>query len=170
MQTLECDTCGEEIEKYESQIKDHNFCSKDCYYEWESTVTGEDSPAWKGRQTTYTCEMCGEENTIPTAWYEKNPSRFCSRECMYSWRRVNGPDGTFRLDADGYQIVQISNETARISRLVAVAEHGMEALEDNHVHHLSGDSWLDFPANLSVVTPEEHRRIHAEEGPREPAW
>jgi hypothetical protein len=62
------------------------------------------------------------------------------------WRASNGPDGSFP-----------------VHRLLAVAEHGTEAVADHVVHHENEIPWDNRAKNLSLVTRAEHARIHAEE-------
>ena len=55
-------------------------------------------------------------------------------------------------------------ESVFVHRLLAVAEYGVEAVEDKHVHHKNGIRWDNRPENIEVVTPEEHTQIHKERG------
>jgi len=36
MKAVECDNCGEELRRYQSRIKDTNFCDKECMYEYQT--------------------------------------------------------------------------------------------------------------------------------------
>lgn len=61
-QAVRCDTCGNEIVRFPSLIKDTNFCSRACFYKWRSenfqgdanpnygnlALVGPANPNWKG--------------------------------------------------------------------------------------------------------------------------
>lgn len=61
-----CDTCGKEIEKYESKIGKHNFCNRECYLKFHGKEVKE-----------YRCEVCG---TIFKG-NKYNSNKYCSRIC-----------------------------------------------------------------------------------------
>lgn len=63
---IKCDTCGKEIEKYQSKLNKHNFCDRKCYNEFHSKNIKK-----------YKCEVCGKEFT----GLKNNANRFCSRDC-----------------------------------------------------------------------------------------
>lgn len=45
--TVECDSCGAELERWPNTISEHNFCNRDCQYTWLSEAfTGEGHPNW----------------------------------------------------------------------------------------------------------------------------
>jgi len=75
-------------------------------------------------------------------------------------------------DGSGYERVHSyhgssdTTDRVRIHRLLAVAEYGLEALEDRVVHHANGIPWDNRPENLEVLTPEQHRQHHAQERTR----
>jgi len=82
-----CSQCGIEFDVPRRNVKTDrgNFCSKDCYVQWqaENVPSGKDSPYWE--RVTCSCEVCGKE-------FEKKPSviadgkgRFCSKECYSIW-------------------------------------------------------------------------------------
>lgn len=51
-------------------------------------------------------------------------------------------------------------------RLLAVAEHGFDALKSNVVHHKNGVPWDNRPENLELMDQSDHVRQHFEEIPQ----
>jgi transposase-like protein len=51
-----------------------------------------------------------------------------------------------------------------VHRLIAVAEWGVDAVKDNHIHHKNGIKWDNRVENLEIVTPSEHAKMHYENG------
>ena len=76
LQKIVCDNCGKDFMKREDQIErsKKHFCSKKCHFESYSNVI------------EYLCEQCGKYVKCPMS---HNMGRFCSRKCLYQWRREN---------------------------------------------------------------------------------
>lgn len=88
-QTLECEYCGAEIERRETEIEssEQNFCSYECKGNWRSeNWDSEDYPRWKGGKVSFQCEHCGEEAERRRDQVEKYERQFCSPECLGKWR------------------------------------------------------------------------------------
>lgn len=163
MLTIECDWCGDDIERYESQLNDTNFCDRNCYSKYRSVyLQGEENPNYSGATISYECEVCGDEKEIPRAW-DRNP-RFCSRECKASSERVERADVSYRMNENGYMVIQSGNTYVRLHRLVAVADYGFNFVAERDVHHRIDVPWLNFGDNLVPVTSEQHRREHGSQG------
>jgi len=61
-QAVRCDACGKELQKFQCQIFDNNFCNHSCYGQWKaenfkgesnpnhgnSVLAGDNNPNWKG--------------------------------------------------------------------------------------------------------------------------
>lgn len=46
---IKCDFCGNEFERHECHIREHNFCSQNCHVEWQRIYTkGAMATRWKG--------------------------------------------------------------------------------------------------------------------------
>jgi len=70
-----------------------------------------------------------------------------------------------QADGKGYERVgvldpQEGRQSAYVHRLVAVAHHGLEAVEGQHVHHQNGIPWDNRAENLEVLTPGDHAALH----------
>jgi len=55
---------------------------------------------------------------------------------------------------------QCQRRSVSVHRLVAVAEYGLDAVKDKHIHHKNGLKWDNRPCNLEPMTAEEHGRLH----------
>ena len=58
----------------------------------------------------------------------------------------------------------IYREQVKVHRLIAVAEHGVDAVADKHVHHKNGIPWDNRPDNLEVLSLSDHMSLHHEQG------
>jgi len=67
----------------------------------------------------------------------------------------------------GYEFVWHDDHCVRHHRLLAVAEHGVEAVRGHEIHHRNGIPWDNRPSNLAVVGSSEHGCIHSPEPARE---
>lgn len=83
----------------------------------------------------------GENKRVPYATYCMESSGH------YSWTSRD-PDGKQR--------------GVKVHRLIAIAEHGVDAVVGNHVHHKNGIPWDNRPSNLEIKTPEKHHSDHME--------
>jgi len=90
MPIVKCSQCGKEIKKNISILKrnKHNFCSRTCYNRFMKTQTGEKNSNWRGgRSIKKECVMCGKIFFVYP--YEEKRRQFCSRKCLWEWRRKN---------------------------------------------------------------------------------
>jgi len=82
----------------------------------------------------------------------------------FQYQAVYRPEVPFRTYSEGYErwihTYRGDRETVRVHRLVAVAEHGFEAVAEMDVHHENSIPWDNRPENLDVVDHAEHARIH----------
>jgi len=69
---------------------------------------------------------------------------------------------------DNYEVWQHNWEGEQTSvfvhRLLAVAEYGLDALEDKQVHHKNGIKWDNRPENIELLSSSEHTKLHHERG------
>ena len=49
----------------------------------------------------------------------------------------------------------------KVHRLVAIAEHGADAVAGNHVHHKNEIPWDNRPSNLELKSPKDHHSHHS---------
>ncbi len=73
----------------------------------------------------------------------------------------------YRTRNDGYECWNVKagdkNTTVRVHRLLAVAEHGFDALDGREVHHKNGVRWDNRSENIELLSPSEHSSRHREE-------
>lgn len=86
--TVECDTCGAELDRLPSQLErgDRNFCDHDCRAVWQSDAfEGNGAPNYRGGQIDVECAWC--ESTM-TVWPNRDDGRnhFCDVECMSEYK------------------------------------------------------------------------------------
>ncbi len=89
---------------------------------------------------------------------EYDIERYSSRE------RASHRPAHFRTLKAGYEASKCQLDgggQVLIHRLVAVAEHGFDAVIDSEVHHLNGIPWDNRSDNLIPVTGDIHRAITA---------
>lgn len=78
-----CEQCKKTFQDYPSNKIGHAayFCSRTCQGAWQTeTRTREQSPSWKGIQTSAECQWC---HTTYIRKYRGH--RFCSKECKFKW-------------------------------------------------------------------------------------
>ena len=74
-----CSQCGKEIEIANCNVKENNFCSKDCWYEFKKTAK------------YIKCDNCGKEFKEFQSKIKKHDYHFCNEKCRkegYSGERV----------------------------------------------------------------------------------
>lgn len=77
--------------------------------------------------------------------------------------RVNR--ATYRMTNHGYEVWKAREgeemQTLLVHRLAAVAWFGYGAVAESDVHHVNDAPWDNREENLRVLSPEEHRSVHA---------
>ncbi len=81
MKIVECTYCGEKLERRPSEVKKHNFCCREHYWQWTRDT--------RNGKVTVKCEVCGKEKKIKKSRYEQNATGYfyCSKECQYKHRK-----------------------------------------------------------------------------------
>ena len=102
-------------------------------------------------------EKCGVDQTTIRRW--------AARHDLYEPdRRTSAIYHT--QDSRGYPTIFVRESgrahCIRVHRLIAVAEHGYDAVVEGEVHHKNGVRWHNTPDNLSVLSSKEHSQAHVE--------
>ncbi len=58
---------------------------------------------------------------------------------------------TSNITGETYVLTEYDDKPFSIHRLIAVAEYGIEAVENNEVYHLNTISWDNRPSNINIV-------------------
>lgn len=106
---VQCDFCNSEIEKYECNVNDNNFCDNSCRGNWLSeNRNGEDHPNYS--KIKVECSFCNSTFKRQKREVENSDNNFCNRECYDSWKKENALSGEEHPLYDGPGIcVKCSN-------------------------------------------------------------
>ena len=66
----------------------------------------------------------------------------------------------YRTREFGHEVWKHSNNTVLVHRLLAVAKYGLDELRGYDVHHINGVHWDNRPDNITLLTNEEHGKLH----------
>lgn len=74
-------------------------------------------------------------------------------------------------DGFDYLVHNDGKETHRIrmDKANALVDHSIDDLQGKVLHHRNGVKWLSYPANVEVLTPQQHGKRTAPE-PRKKRW
>lgn len=111
-------------------------------------------------------ELGVSKDTI-NRWLDKHGIEKRGRKEALRLRRLKKPP-EISVSESGYIRVRSKldgkKEGMGLHRLIAVAEHGVEAVADKVVHHKNGVRWDNRPENLELMEWSEHNKHHAIEG------
>lgn len=152
-------------------------CSKDgIRYQLDKHGIERPTPKWHDEdwlREQYVDERRSAADIAAECGVSKNGILY--RLAKYGIERRESFEGT-RVDyvtlytrPDGYEVSAASEGSVKLHRLVAVAEHGFEAVCGNVVHHETNVPWDNRPGKLAVMSQRDHRALHAaRSGPRYP--
>ena len=115
----------------------------------------------------YQCKNCGKEKTFQESQLKHYPNRgrFCSKECMYEYKRKN-PTFVRSKTSHGYFTMRIGNKKVYEHRYKVEQELGRELYENETVHHINGNKQDNRIENLIVMMNSDHHKLHAETNPQ----
>lgn len=85
----------------------------------------------------------------------RDPSEFNKNLHAGITTEKSGHMSWYSDDPDGQR------RTMKVHRLVAIAEHGADAVAGNHVHHKNEIPWDNRPSNLEIKSPKDHHSHHS---------
>jgi len=156
-----CDWCGKDHRRQPSiaKAREHNFCTKDCFYEWqrENAPVGEEH--WDYTSKIIECDNCGSE--IERSPSQTHRTNFCDMDCRGEYYSgENAPlwaGGTRQWDygdnweeqrgkarqRDGYKCQKCG---------VDESEYKEKTGQHLHVHHIRKLKKFDEPEDGNKLT------------------
>lgn len=90
MPIIKCFSCGAELKKPQSHIKEKNFCNHHCYSKYKSVKwTDKNNPRWSGGNLLITCQICGKERQEKRHGLNWDNAKYCSIKCAAKDRGKN---------------------------------------------------------------------------------
>ncbi|ADD05235.1 uncharacterized protein Nmag_1659 [Natrialba magadii ATCC 43099] len=162
--TLACssETVGRWLDEHGIETREPN---------WEKTPDELRDESWLREQYieyNQSAEFLAErlDCAAPTVrtWLDKHGIERRSRTEAVKLSALHEP-ARYDVDTEGYARWRVFRDGQRqrvaVHRLLAVSEYGYEEVGQKVVHHKNGIPWDNRPANIEVLTAEEHGRIHA---------
>lgn len=146
---LFCDRCGNEIWRYPSQVKTHNFCSRKCLSEFSSRIKNPDGYRQLKNYTNISKHMSDLNRKM-------NPKRmdFATRAKLSTVKRESCQGKSY-----------IKSFGRHLHRTVAERMLGRKLKSGEVVHHIDGNKQNNAPGNLKVFRNQaEHLRWHLQNG------
>lgn len=84
--TIPCNYCGDPITKRQTEVKDKNYCCKECA---DKAKVGVPNELLRNRELVH-CAQCGKEIYRIKSRLKKNRMQFCNKECHAKWKQKSG--------------------------------------------------------------------------------
>lgn len=157
---VSCTWCGTEHNRKPSDVREVNFCSRECYWQYK-----------RRNQVVVACEGCGKEVRKPPSHARRCARHFCSHKCK---NRVLNPEKNKNLmtpevraklrrahlgKGEGKSYPKFYGR--HLHRVVAERKLGRPLRPGEVVHHIDGDIHNNDPDNLVVFSSQSlHAAFH----------
>ena len=144
--TVRCSWCGTEIEKYESQIFKHNFCSRKCLANFSNKSINPE-------RYMELRDLSSSSKHMHQLNIEMNPTRMTD-ETKKKIREARLNTGEGKTYTKTYGV--------HTHRLIAEEKLGRKLMPGEIVHHIDGNKRNNNPDNIEVLSSQsEHSKLHA---------
>ena len=163
-------TASDWIHKHGIETRDRGYRNKWENARWRDADVLNDLHHKRGLSTR---KMADELNCDPATiirWMEKHGIERRNRlsalrdaiSTNYARFQMNHGHETWQVDIieDGNK----STKSVKVHRLLAVSEHGFEAINGKVVHHRNGIPWDNRIENLEIMSNSEHSQLHWRRG------
>lgn len=141
---LTCDFCGNEIERYRSQVKPHNFCSRECLGSYSN----------KAKNPEHYNEL---KDLEPVSRHMSELNRKMNPSRMTPEIRAKLRASRIKKDATSYPKLYGVHE----HRIVMEHKLGRKLRLGEVVHHIDGNKRNNDPNNLMLFASQaEHAAWH----------
>jgi DNA mismatch endonuclease Vsr len=91
---LTCEYCGKTIHRRDREIREHNFCSLQCYWKW---MKGKLSGKWQKKKPFREIRKCPVCNRLFVVVGVSKDQKYCSRKCYHASPEVHRARSICRL-------------------------------------------------------------------------
>jgi transposase-like protein len=155
--STECRYCDRDFDSYMGRRK-HEGIAHDEPYQNENVLR--DLYVERGMSMAEIANEFGVKSSLIDYWLKKHDIQ--TRDVQEHQKRVSANfktvGGYERWSS--YDPKHENNRFVQTHRLLAVAEHGFDAVCDMDVHHKNGIPWDNRPGNIELLTRSEHTRLH----------
>lgn len=169
MLDLTCEHCGAAFQRKKGQEREHNFCSRNCYWKSEfhsGTVSGANGRRNLTAKVTEPCGHCGKGVTRYAS--SRGKVLYCDVECHNEARRKAQKRQT---TDSGYIRIFVGLDYPGATKTGHVLEHrkvmqdilGRPLLDEENVHHINGVRDDNRPENLELWSHSQPRGQRVED-------
>jgi hypothetical protein len=149
--TVTCDWCGEDVEKYESDVYENTYCDQECHTLHRIEENDTDNRA------EIECPECNEI-FVDYEYEYKELSTHCSIECKMNANKRK-PVPHMLENQNGYE-QWVRDRKVAVHQLLAISDGGdpwkVFGNDQYQVHHKNGCKIDNRAENIEVVTTREN--------------
>jgi len=137
-----CKFCNKEFKTYRNDL----YCSMICRINDVSD------------KVTIKCKECGKDFLVISSY--KNRFAYCSKECKLKQSMKYNTGVPFLHKNQYYQCFDENLKRIAYHRYLMQKHLGRKLLLKEHVHHIDNNKFNNSIDNLTIISPEEHTRLH----------